>query len=83
MISPAISPATFPILHQKEGNRSLVYLDSAATTQKPQCVLEAIINYYTHNNSNIQRGAYRLSAEAEHKVEQVREQVASWSPITP
>ena len=78
MISPAINPAEFPILRQKVGSHSLIYFDSAATTQKPQCVLDAIINYYTYNNSNVQRGAYRLSAEAERKVEQVREQVASF-----
>ena len=54
----------FPILHRLVRGRPLVYLDSAATTQKPRAVLDALARYYTHGNANIHRGVYVLSEEA-------------------
>ena len=48
----------FPILHQQIDGNPLVYLDNAATTQKPQCVIDAISDYYTTCNSNVHRGAH-------------------------
>ena len=54
----------FPILNEQVYNRPLVYLDNAATTQKPQAVLDAIIDGYTHWNANIHRGVHHLSQVA-------------------
>ena len=54
----------FPILHQMVHGRPLVYLDNAATTQKPLSVIQAIENYYRHDNSNIHRGVHTLSERA-------------------
>ena len=63
----------FPILHQKVHGKPLVYLDNAATTQKPLSVIEAIGNYYRHDNSNIHRGVHTLSERATEHYESVRE----------
>ena len=54
----------FPILQEKINKRGLVYLDNAATTQKPNCVIESLVNYYSHCNSNIHRGVHTLSQRA-------------------
>jgi cysteine desulfurase/selenocysteine lyase len=54
----------FPILHQTIHGKPLVYLDNAATTQKPLAVIEAIENYYRRDNSNIHRGVHTLSERA-------------------
>jgi cysteine desulfurase / selenocysteine lyase len=62
----------FPILHQKVHGKPLVYLDNAATTQKPLAVIEAIANYYRHDNSNIHRGVHTLSERATEAYEKVR-----------
>src|SRR5712692_4307667 len=62
----------FPILHQKVRGKPLVYLDNAATTQKPLAVIEAIENYYRHDNSNIHRGVHTLSERATEAYEKVR-----------
>jgi cysteine desulfurase/selenocysteine lyase len=64
--------ADFPILHQVHEGRSLVYLDNAATSQKPQPVIDAVAQYYEAENANIHRGVYRLSAEATLAYEHVR-----------
>jgi len=62
----------FPVLHQKVHGKLLVYLDNAATTQKPLAVIEAIENYYRHDNSNIHRGVHALSERATEAYEKVR-----------
>jgi cysteine desulfurase/selenocysteine lyase len=62
----------FPILHQKIHGKPLVYLDNAATTQKPEAVIEAIANYYRRDNSNIHRGVHALSERATEAYEKVR-----------
>jgi cysteine desulfurase/selenocysteine lyase len=56
--------ADFPILDQTINGNPLVYLDNAATTQKPQAVIDALVNYYTRDNSNVHRGAHTLSERA-------------------
>ena len=62
----------FPVLHQKVHGKALVYLDNAATTQKPLAVIEAIENYYRRDNSNIHRGVHALSERATEAYEKVR-----------
>jgi cysteine desulfurase/selenocysteine lyase len=62
----------FPILHQNVHGKPLVYLDNAATTQKPLAVIDAIDHYYRHDNSNIHRGVHALSERATADYEKVR-----------
>ncbi len=66
----------FPILHQTINEYPLVYFDNAATTQKPQAVIDAIAGYYIHDNANVHRGVHALSARATIQYEAVREKVA-------
>lgn len=68
----------FPILKEQVHGRDLVYLDNAATSQKPQPVLDAIIEAYTHWNSNIHRGVHHLSQVATSKHEEARKKVAEF-----
>jgi cysteine desulfurase/selenocysteine lyase len=67
----------FPALHQSIGDKSLVYLDSAATTQKPQSVIDAVTRYYEHDNANIHRGVHTLSQRATQSYENARKSIAS------
>jgi cysteine desulfurase/selenocysteine lyase len=62
----------FPVLHQKVHGKPLVYLDNAATTQKPLAVIEALEHYYRCDNSNIHRGVHALSERATEAYEKVR-----------
>jgi len=62
----------FPILHQSVHGKPLVYLDNAATTQKPLAVIEAIEHYYRRDNSNIHRGVHALSERATEQYEKTR-----------
>ena len=62
----------FPILEQTVYGKQLVYLDNAATTQKPQCVIDTIDEVYTTINSNVHRGVHHLSAVATERMEQAR-----------
>src|ERR1041384_3231383 len=66
----------FPILERKENGARLVYLDNAATSQKPRTVLEAIQHYYSFHNANVHRGAYALAVEATDAYEAARTAVA-------
>jgi cysteine desulfurase/selenocysteine lyase len=68
----------FPILSEKVHGRELVYLDNAATTQKPQVVLDAIVEGYSKWNANVHRGVHHLSQVATEKHEQARKKVAEW-----
>ncbi len=65
----------FPILKRRVREHRLVYLDSAATTQKPRAVLDALARYYTDGNANIHRGVYVLSEEATAAYDAAREKV--------
>ncbi|MBQ3950898.1 MAG: cysteine desulfurase [Bacteroidales bacterium] len=65
----------FPILDQKVYGKPLVYFDNAATTQKPQSVIDTLCRYYQTLNSNIHRGAHYLAAEATEEYEQTRRAV--------
>jgi len=65
----------FPILSQQVNGSPLVYFDNAATTQKPQQVIDALNNYYTRQNSNIHRGVHYLSQLATNAYEESREAV--------
>ncbi|WP_317195554.1 cysteine desulfurase [Echinicola shivajiensis] len=62
----------FPVLDQEVNGKPLIYLDNAATTQKPKVVLEALSSYYTHDNSNIHRGAHTLADRATRTYEKTR-----------
>jgi cysteine desulfurase/selenocysteine lyase len=68
----------FPTLNQKVYDKPLIYLDNAATTQKPQVVIDALTRYYTEYNSNIHRGAHYLSQVATEAFEQTREHIKSY-----
>lgn len=67
--------ADFPILEQKVHGKPLIYLDNAATSQKPQAVLDAMQHYYEHDNANVHRGVHVLSQRATDSYEQVRAKV--------
>src|SRR6059036_2157026 len=66
----------FPILAQQENGHRLVYLDNAATSQKPRKVIDAIVHYYTFHNANVHRGAYALAVAATDAYEAARTAVA-------
>ena len=68
--------ADFPILRRKIGGKPLIYLDNAATSQKPKAVIDAIDRYYHEYNANVHRGVHRLSEEATVAFEQSREEFA-------
>ncbi len=70
--------ADFPILHQEVNGHPLVYLDNAATTQKPRAVIQAIVDYYQQDNSNVHRGAHALAERATEKFEAARSKVAKF-----
>ena len=70
--------AQFPILSKMVDGKPLVYLDNAATTQKPQAVIDALIDFYTGTNANVHRGAHHLSDEATRRYENARSSVASF-----
>ena len=65
----------FPVLHQEVNGHPLVYLDNAATSQKPQCVIDALVNYYATENSNVHRGVHTLSQRATDDYEAARSKV--------
>jgi cysteine desulfurase/selenocysteine lyase len=67
--------ADFPILHTTANGHPLVYLDNAATTQKPRAVIDALVRYYETQNANIHRGVYSLSQTATNAFEAARETV--------
>jgi cysteine desulfurase/selenocysteine lyase len=66
----------FPILARQIGNKPLVYLDNAATSQKPAAVLQTLDDYYQRHNANVHRGVHTLSEEATGAYEEARERVA-------
>ncbi len=64
--------ADFPILNREHNKQPLVYLDNAATTQKPQAVIDAVADYYSRHNANVHRAAHFLAAEATQMLEDAR-----------
>lgn len=64
--------ADFPILNQEVKDHPLVYFDNAATTQKPQAVIDALVNYYQRDNANVHRGVHTLSQRATDQYEEAR-----------
>lgn len=68
----------FPALDQVVNGHSLVYLDNAATSQKPKAVLEVLDDYYEHDNANVHRGIHELSRRATVAYEEARGKVAGW-----
>lgn len=74
----------FPILQRTvHGSKPLVYLDNAATTQKPQCVIDAISNFYTYSNSNVHRAGHTLAAESTQLFENARNVIAKFINADP
>src|SRR5215510_5597343 len=65
----------FPILSQKAYGKPLIYFDNAATSQKPQIVIDALVKYYSEYNANIHRGVHYLSGKASQAYDDVRKKV--------
>ena len=70
--------ADFPILHQQVNGKPLIYLDNAATAQKPRCVIDALVHYYERDNSNVHRGLHALSMRATDAYEGARTRLAKF-----
>jgi cysteine desulfurase / selenocysteine lyase len=68
----------FPILREKVHGKPLVYLDNAATSQKPQAVIDSLVDYYSHYNANVHRAVHLLSARATEACDRAREKVRSF-----
>ncbi|MHB8352179.1 MAG: aminotransferase class V-fold PLP-dependent enzyme [Thermoplasmata archaeon] len=68
----------FPILNRRVHDRPLVYLDSAATSQKPTCVIDAVTSFYAEHNANVHRGVHTLGEEATDAFEKARERAAAF-----
>jgi len=68
----------FPILRQQVRGHDLMYFDSAATSQKPRAVIEALRNFYEHDNANVHRGLHTLSGRATDAYEHARQRVAEY-----
>lgn len=68
----------FPVLSREFGGRALVYLDSAATSQKPQTVIDAVSDFYSNHNANVHRGVYGLAEEATELYEGARSKLAAF-----
>ena len=78
MFDPQKIKLDFPILQRQVNGQPLVYLDNAATSQKPQVVINAISNYYQQHNANVHRGVHTLSDEATHEFEASRATIAQF-----
>lgn len=70
--------ADFPVLSQEVYGKPLVYLDNAATTQKPQVMIDRIANYYAHENGTVRRGVYKLSEQSTKDFDATRHKVAQF-----
>src|SRR5215208_5932314 len=68
----------FPILHEQAHGHPLIYFDSAATSQKPRPVIEALRNFYEHDNANVHRGLHTLSGRATEAYEHARQRIADY-----
>jgi cysteine desulfurase/selenocysteine lyase len=79
---PVSVHAQFPALQQKVNGKPLVYLDNAATSQKPQSVIDALVRYYREDNANVHRGIHELSRRATVAYEEARKKVAAFIGAT-
>src|SRR3989344_3512057 len=70
--------ADFPILKREVNGKPLIYFDNAATSQKPQAVIDAVSNYYQTKNANVHRGVHKLSEEATAAYEEARKKVVDF-----
>jgi cysteine desulfurase/selenocysteine lyase len=70
--TPIAPKSDFPLLERRVHDRRLVYLDSAASSQRPQCVLDAMDNYYTRSHANVHRGVYAIAEEADAHYDSAR-----------
>lgn len=77
-LDPLVERAKFPLLNPTDGSRPLIYLDSAATSQKPQEVIDAMSTYYETINANVHRGVYRIAQQATDATEAARAEVAAF-----
>ena len=68
----------FPALHQAVNGKPLVWLDNAATTHKPQAVIDTVARFYEHDNSNVHRGAHALAKRATEAYEEARDKVGRY-----
>ena len=75
--------ADFPILNESNRGKPLAYLDNAASSQKPKCVIDSISRFYEQVNSNVHRGIYQLAEKAEYEYTQARETIAEWFSVNP
>ena len=71
-LDPLVLRRDFPILDRQINGKPLVYLDSAASSQKPKQVIEAMTEYYYHHHANVHRGAHTLASEATQMYEAAR-----------
>ena len=78
MTLPSDLKHRFPLLSQIVNGHNIVYLDSAASSQKPDCVIDAMNNYYETINANVHRGAYEIAAQATEEMEQARKRIANF-----
>jgi cysteine desulfurase / selenocysteine lyase len=78
IVNPEIIKKDFPIFSSKINGKELVYLDNSATTQKPQVVIDSIINFYTTQNANVHRGVHTLSEIASLEFEKAHYTVAEF-----
>jgi cysteine desulfurase/selenocysteine lyase len=86
MSATAVLPdiaSQFPVLSRRIGGKPLTYLDSAATSQTPQPVIDAMTSYYTESRASIHRGVYPLAVEATDLYEGARHRIADWLGCTP
>ncbi|MBE3591026.1 MAG: cysteine desulfurase [Firmicutes bacterium] len=78
MFDPRVVRRDFPILEREVHGKRLVYLDNAATSQKPRAVIDAVADYYRRSNANVHRGLHQLAAEATEQYEAAREKVRAF-----
>ena len=77
-----VDASDFPILSRTVNGKRLVYLDNAATTQKPQVVIDAMNRYYTNSNANVHRAVHTLAGEATDGYEACRTSLKHGSTLT-
>jgi cysteine desulfurase/selenocysteine lyase len=82
-LDPSVVRKDFPVLERQVHGRRLVYLDSAATSQKPQCVIDAMSRFYEQHNANVHRGVHALAEESTEAYESARRKIARFVGADP